>query len=211
MKDPIEPAGEPPSTSDATRGRAGRPFSTRGVGVLAVLAVLVVGAVATFAFGRGRSPITETPAPGSGRSTEDILRELGPDCLPCAQRSGCLDPGQLGGTCEGTKGNATECGSGVTETAICLKTLDDTFRSKCAADMQMTPCFCGSTDPAACLSGAAAPTGPILSDYTCDFKTTNAMKLQADFTDQRLGAGQANALVQCLGAFTCGCFGSRDN
>jgi hypothetical protein len=222
MTHPIEPPHQTLSSADPVQAigdglaekatkESVRATSLWGMWPAVATAVLISGALAWFLISRGGSTATGMADPGSGRSTDAILREQGADCLPCAQRNGCFDPAQLGGTCEGTSGQATACGTGVTETAICLKTLDDIFNSKCAATMQLTPCLCGSTDHAACLSGTADPSGPIDPDYTCDFKTTSVVKIVGSFTDQTLGAGQANALVQCLGAYNCGCFGQRDN
>jgi len=202
-KDPLDPARQsPPSAGGPHR-------SMRGVWRWAIPTLLLVVGIVSVAFVRTRSATAGAATAPGGRSTEDILREQGSDCLPCAQRNGCFDPAQLGGTCESTKGSGTTCGTAATETAICLKTLDDIFSSRCAATMQLTPCLCGSTDPAACLSGAAAPAGPVYADYGCDFKSTSGMKIQGAFTDQLFGAGQANALVQCVAAYSCGCFGQR--
>jgi hypothetical protein len=122
-----------------------------------------------------------------------------------------MDPLQQGGTCEATPGNADECGAGMTQTAVCLKTLDDLFQSKCAASLQMTPCLCGTTDPAACLAGTAPPTGAMMADYECGFRTRDANKIQQVFTNQTFGAGQANAMIQCVAAYNCQCFGQSAN
>jgi hypothetical protein len=103
---------------------------------------------------------------------------------------------------------AKGCGPGVTEKDICLKTLRDIFTSKCAASTQETPCLCGMTDPSACLSGTAPPTGPILADYACDLGTTDSLAIQQKFVRAEYGVGQANALIQCTGGFDCGCFGN---
>jgi hypothetical protein len=142
--------------------------------------------------------------------------------LQCAQTNGCLDPVQLGGTCEDTPGTLTHFGGtlpdgltcagvfasgvGESETQICLETLGNIFSSLCAAGLQETPCLCGGTDTAACLAGSMTPTGPVYDDYACDFNTTSSTSIQVDFTNQNLGAGQANALVQCVAAFGCSCF-----
>jgi hypothetical protein len=93
----------------------------------------------------------------------------------------------------------------VTETQACLATLGLIFSSGCAATLQLTPCLCGATDAAACLSNQAPPTGPILPIYQCELGTTGA-QISTNFTVQSFGAGQANALAQCAGAFGCNCF-----
>jgi hypothetical protein len=178
---------------------------------------VVLGAEAGTADGAGFADgsAPQTGASDAGRdsgadlTTESILGDQSPDCFPCADRNGCLDPGRQGGTCEGTPGVApVECGavlgasSALTEALVCLATLNTIFTSKCAG-ISETPCLCGATDPEACLGGGAPPTGPALPLYTCDFMTVSVL---SDFTNQDFGAGQANALVQCLAVFGCDCF-----
>jgi hypothetical protein len=182
--------------------------------VVGAVTLAVVAVLATRRLGRG-APAQETPAaialgggPSAARATtESVLRAQGTDCFECVRDHGCLDPGQLGGTCEGTAGMATECGAGITETAMCTKTLDDMFRSKCAAALQETPCLCGTVDAFACLNGTATPNGPLFADYRCDFKSANVFAIQGVFSAQNFGAGQANALVQCAASYDCRCFG----
>jgi hypothetical protein len=107
----------------------------------------------------------------------------------------------------------------VSESSVCLATLDKIFQSGCSATLQLTPCLCGSADAARCLAGTAgtttglpagsppdqAPNGPVLSIYQCELGTGPA-SIANNFTVQSLGAGQANALAQCAGAFGCDCF-----
>jgi hypothetical protein len=89
-----------------------------------------------------------------------------------------------------------------------MLTLGNVFSSKCAATFQETPCLCGATDPAACLSGSATPTGPLYDLYQCDFNTTSVSTITTKFIDQTTGSGQANAIVQCAASFACSsCFG----
>jgi hypothetical protein len=133
-------------------------------------------------------------------------------CSRCAIDNGCLDPLQMGGSCEDTLGLASDCasligtGSTPTETRVCLKTLKDMFVSQCAVTMQLTPCLCGTTDPSECLSGTIPPDGALYPIYSCDFRTSSVPAIQGNFTNQSFGAGQANALAQCLGSFACDCF-----
>src|ERR1035438_7951434 len=165
---------------------------------------------------------TPPPACGPNGSTQACLTAQAPDCLACATTNGCLDPAQLGGTCEGTPGTAsllagalpdgTTCSaifpSTPTEAQVCLETLGTIFSSKCAATLQETPCLCGSADAAGCLAGTTTPIGPGYDTYSCDFGSTSSTTIQSVFTDQTKGAGQANALVQCAAAFGCNtCFG----
>jgi hypothetical protein len=143
-------------------------------------------------------------------------------CLNCAQVNGCLAPAQQGGTCEDVSGTLTHfagtlpdgntCagvfsqGTGQSETAICLETLSTIFTSRCAASLQVTPCLCGTTDQTQCLAGTAQPNGAAYDDYSCDFNSTSSNTIQTEFTNQTFGAGQANAIVECLTAFNCPCF-----
>jgi hypothetical protein len=172
--------------------------------------------------------ISAPPPCGVGSNTTACLnsRDTTGACFACAQTNGCLDPAQLGGTCEDTPGTvnpftgtlpdslmctvAADGGAPVlasateTETNICLQTLGIVFTSKCAATFQETPCLCGATDNATCLAGSATPTGPAYDIYSCDFNTTSSTAIQSSMlTNQAFGAGQANALVQCLGSFGC--------
>jgi hypothetical protein len=93
----------------------------------------------------------------------------------------------------------------VTETQVCLATLGLIFSSRCAQTLQLTPCLCGATDAERCLSGLSPATGPVLPIYQCELGTS-APEIANNFTVQSFGAGQANALAQCVGAFGCNCF-----
>src|SRR5262249_6863858 len=95
--------------------------------------------------------------------------------------------------------------SAVSKTQLCLYTLKRIFDSMCAATQQLTPCLCGSTDAGMCLAGTAEPMGPLVDVYKCELGAT-APQITNNFTIQTFGAGQANALVQCAGAFGCNCF-----
>jgi hypothetical protein len=148
----------------------------------------------------------------SNGTTQSILDAQGPDCFACAERNGCLDPMLQGGTCEGTKGTApSACGAFLgteaapSEAKTCLATLQAIFASGCASTRDETPCLCGSGDPGACIAGSEPPAGPVVALYSCDFDGTGATPT-SDFTNQAYGAGQANALVQCLAIFACDCF-----
>jgi hypothetical protein len=119
----------------------------------------------------------------------------------------------MGGRCEDTTGMApdactslTGTSSTPTETQVCLKTLKDIFSTNCAQTSQLTPCLCGSTAADTCLAGTETPNGPLYPIYTCDFGSSSVGTIQTAFTDQSFGAGQANALIQCLAAYECDCF-----
>src|SRR5215471_2893495 len=78
--------------------------------------------------------------PAHAEPTAAILTAQGTDCLPCAERNGCLDPAQQGGSCEDTAGTAPPAcsailgsSSDVSETEVCRATLNTVFSSGCAA------------------------------------------------------------------------------
>jgi hypothetical protein len=156
-------------------------------------------------------------------TTLTLLAAQGPDCLSfeqdggpaadaCAVTSGCLDPAQLGGTCETPPDGAIAPASGSADyTQMCLTTLHDIFASNCAAGpLVLTPCVCGTTDPATCLVGSVAPSGnSTWQDYVNDFGTTDPRAIESKIVVQNYGSGQANALVQCLAISGCtACLGS---
>jgi hypothetical protein len=150
-------------------------------------------------------------------NTAACLTSRRPACFQCAQENECLTvptPSNMGlaGTCEDVPGTAPAActsvfGGSTTPSAsqVCLATLSNIFGSGCAADGQETPCLCGATDPVACQSGGVTPAGPIYPIYACEFGTASA-NITRLFTDPTLGAGMADAIVQCLGAFGCDCF-----
>jgi hypothetical protein len=134
-----------------------------------------------------------------------------PSCFQCAVDNGCLDPAQVGGSCEDATGTApAACSTAlgqttpVSETQVCLATLDAIFASGCSSLGLMTPCLCGTSDAGACLSGSAPANGPVTPIYQCELGL-NGPQIANDFTVQTFGAGMGNALVQCAGAFGCGC------
>jgi hypothetical protein len=138
--------------------------------------------------------------------------------------NGCLDPTQLGNTCELVAGAlphltaplpdgntcaqvfTTASGTASTETQICIETLGGIFTSKCAASFQLTPCLCGPTATAACESGAALPAGAEIDTYECDFDTTSISAVLQDLQVQTFGSGTANQIVACLSQNGCDCF-----
>jgi hypothetical protein len=97
-------------------------------------------------------------------------------------------------------------------TANCLQTLSDLFASHCADSLTLTPCLCGNDPSAAepCLEGVVPPAGPLVADYANSFHSTNGKAIKDNFTMQTFGAGQANAIVQCLAAFDCLCCFGHD-
>ena len=87
---------------------------------------------------------------------------------------------------------------------MCLSTLHDVLASSCAATLQETPCLCGTADAAACLAGSQTPNGPLYPTYVADFGSDMPTILM-NFTNPTFGSGMANAIVQCVGAYDCGC------
>jgi hypothetical protein len=149
---------------------------------------------------------------GNGETTLTILGAQGPNCVSCAMQNGCLDPAQSGGSCEDTPGTAPAACAPVfgmatapSETKVCLATLKMIFGSHCSTDLQQEPCFCGQTDRTMCLAGTAAPSGPGVDLYTCDLGAGGITSIVNDFGNQMRGAGQANEIVDCVGALGCDC------
>src|SRR5262249_5963465 len=95
--------------------------------------------------------------------------------------------------------------SPVSETQVCLATLDRIFASQCAATLDLTPCLCGSADRAACLAGTEVPNGFLIAVYQCELGST-VPEISMNFIGPTHGASQANAIVQCAAAFGCTCF-----
>jgi hypothetical protein len=142
-------------------------------------------------------------------------------CYACATAYGCFDPAQMGGTCEMVAGtlahfamslpDSKSCSTvlgpePVTEAAICIQTLQTVFLSQCAATLQETPCMCGPTPTATCLSGTATPTGPAYDLYACDFDSTSPTTILPALTTPTFGAGMGNAIIQCAASYGCDCF-----
>jgi hypothetical protein len=170
----------------------------------------------------GKRSTSEGRGLASDATTRSVLATQSSACPACAARNGCLDPSLQGGVCELTEGQVPVAVGGILDggsspldpappnagyTANCLRTLHDLFASGCANSLSLTPCLCGD-DPAAagpCLEGLVPPAGPMVPDYANSFHTASGKKIQENFTVQTFGAGQANALVQCLVAFNCLC------
>jgi len=61
------------------------------------------------------------------------------------------------------------------------------------------------TNPTDCQTGAVTPDGPGYPVYACDFGS-DINQITSNFTIQTYGAGNANAMVQCVASFGCNCF-----
>jgi hypothetical protein len=144
-----------------------------------------------------------------------------PSCVDCATANSCFDPTAGGGTCEmlsttlthlsGSLPDGKTCSAvlgsePVSEKKVCMQTLKLIFSSKCAATMQLTPCLCGTTDPTTCQAGSVTPNGPVYDEYACDMNSTSGMTLNSGFINPTFGAGVANVIAECAGAFGCPCF-----
>jgi hypothetical protein len=150
----------------------------------------------------------------AGETTQDILSARGSACLACVTENGCLDPAQLGGTCEGVAGIASSgcnpvfgvTSGSITEAQVCRGTLNAIFASGCGQVGQLTPCLCGTTTIPTCESGSASPTGPIFPEYVCDFGTTDVLTILLELALPTFGAGMADSIVECAQQNGCGCF-----
>jgi hypothetical protein len=176
------------------------------------------GATETGATDTGTADASDS---GGTVTTQSILAAQGSACLPCVQTNGCFDPALQGGTCELLSGALTHFAGAlpdgltcaavlgtepVSEQQVCLQTLQLIFSSKCGATSQLTPCLCGTTDPTQCTAGAVTPNGPAYDEYSCDFDTTSGATINTDFIVPTFGAGMADSVAQCAGAFSCPCF-----
>jgi hypothetical protein len=154
----------------------------------------------------------------------------------CIIDNSCLDPASQGASCETLAGEdagwghfnealpdgkmcndpTLGAGAGVSETAICLRTLARIFSSRCAQAQSATTqngetaCLCGTVDPTACtVTGTETPNGPVYDEYACDFNNTNGSAINTLITSTSFGAGVANQIIQCAAAFAtdpgCGC------
>jgi hypothetical protein len=118
--------------------------------------------------------------------------------------SGCLDPEQSGGVCEMVTGNAAN--GGQTESALCLKTLNDIVTTQCDATLFLPKCLCGAISTEDCTAGAATPIGAAYQDYAADFGS-DINAIIGNFETPTFGAGQANLIAECVGYFGCQCLG----
>jgi hypothetical protein len=161
---------------------------------------------------RGPAPDAGRGAVDGGETTQGLLSAQSPDCLSCAQSTGCLGA-QLGGACEDVPGQTTLYAQQLSdgkmcadvmgstnpwEADVCLDTLGAIFKSPCVPTPQ---------DPVTlCLSTATG----LVDLYICAFNAQPInYQTQLKFVDRSLGAGQANALAQCLAASGCAnCFPS---
>lgn len=147
-----------------------------------------------------------------GAACVSLESDGGPAADACAVTSGCLDPAQLGGTCEEPPdGSVPPAAGNLGYTAMCLKTLGDILATGCATGpLLLTPCVCGAADPGQCLAGSVPPSGGVTwQDYVADFGTTDPRPIEAQIVLQTYGSGQADALVQCLAIAGCSaCLGN---
>jgi hypothetical protein len=129
------------------------------------------------------------------KTTKEILSTLSKDCLPCAEKNGCLDLAQQGGNCELATGTSKI--SNKSESELCLDGLRCVFTSKCSNHGEETPCLCGKTDVIECMEGRSPPTGVCVDVYKKDFG--NEGKAMYDqFINTAYGVGHANRIIQCV-------------
>jgi len=202
--------GAEPGAGDAASSDAGAPVDAPAEGALPMDAT--ADAIADAA-GEGAA---DSGAPGDASlpaTTEAILSAQGPQCLPCAQTNGCLDPSQGAALCQGLSAPApAACGSVVgapapTEAQVCLHALQKTFVSGCAVSLQATPCVCGATPVVACTDGTTPATGVFMPDFRCDLGTSDVPTIFQKIGDLSHGVNVANSILLCVGGFDCPCFG----
>jgi hypothetical protein len=170
----------------------------------------------------GHGPTTPTStstcvygADSGANTTAGILTARGPDCLGCARRNGCLiDAAGKDACCETIPGATA---GGVTEAALCVKTMHDILRSNCATvpgpsldigRIFEPGCLCGkATDANLCLAGTATATGPVYPDYVDDWGR-DVGAIDTNFVSTDFGAGEANNILECAFSYQCQCFGT---
>jgi hypothetical protein len=147
---------------------------------------------------------------GSSNSTLQILAGRQPTqadaanaCLDCAQRGRCLDPNLL---CEHLVGQVTVAGpdAGQSRQDVCYATLSCIFNSQCYfTSGTIDGCFCGSLDDATCIDAGPSAQTPCLGLEQVGLETKDPSAALQTLTYTTLGAGTANALVQCLLNYSC--------
>jgi len=134
--------------------------------------------------------------------TEQILDNIAPDCLSCAQANDLLDPAGIGSNCEqdfDAPGSA----------ANCLATLTCMLSSGCGATGDTTPCLCGAVDVDTCTADDGGTTlyGACASDYYDGYGTTDVAQFADRLGDTTTSPGSASNLVGLLSASGCdACF-----
>jgi hypothetical protein len=141
------------------------------------------------------APVPRTPRLDGAKTTQELLGMLAKDCLPCAQKNGCLDPAQQGAVCETPPGTSKV--SGQSETALCLDALRCIFTTKCANTTDENPCLCGKTDIMDCMAGKSPPTGACIAEFKKDYGD-DGKKIYDDFIKPEYGVGRANRIIQCV-------------
>jgi hypothetical protein len=140
----------------------------------------------------------------AGTSTVQILSARSPTnadggnaCLDCANQARCLDPNLL---CEHLGDQITLAGpdAGQSRQRICYATLSCLFDSQCYfVGSGIDGCFCGNESKATCVD-AGPPQSPCLDLEEIGLETTDPGMADQVLTYTTLGAGTANALVQCI-------------
>jgi hypothetical protein len=160
-------------------------------------------------------------ADGAGDDGGPIVMEMG-----CAAINGCLDTVTQGASCELFEGLAPDAGpphyastlpSGktcrdvigpepVSETSVCLQTLQRIFSTGCAATLNTTDCLCGPGNAGCIYTLPPQPMGALYETYACDFNSTSGATINSHFTDYSLnfGAAAANQIIQCIASFANG-------
>jgi hypothetical protein len=133
----------------------------------------------------------------SGSSTQGILGSLGgPDCLACAQDSGCVD--MTLDNCEVLGGQVADAGPalGSSMQDLCYSALGCILQSGCATAASVLNCYCGAAPIQSCIGGVAD--GRCMSQEEDGLQTAVPTQVLASFTSAGLGAGIANRIAACL-------------
>jgi hypothetical protein len=139
-----------------------------------------------------------------GVDTISILRAAqGASCVACALAT------DAGPSCLSQYNCEALADAGASRQAHCYETLQCEVQSNCAS-AATTDCYCGVASFLACETEAGAANGACAAQERVGLETTNpADLLVTSFFLPTLGAGVANALVDCLGGANCDCFGGH--
>lgn len=124
-------------------------------------------------------------------------------CVACAVGGGC---GATTVTCEGFGGQVAAAGpsAGQTRQSLCLDTLSCLFTSKCYLDgSNEDACVCGSAQNDTCTMSGPAADATCASIELAGLETASPGTALQTESNTNLGAGRANAFIQCLENANC--------
>jgi hypothetical protein len=132
---------------------------------------------------------------GTLSPTEQLLYNISPDCLSCAQTNDLFDVSSNGANCEQT--------FDTTDANICLATLTCVLHSGCDATGDPTSCLCGTIDAGTCYAdtGGTPLNGACTTDYYAAYGTHDVNQFLGSLDDVSTSAGSADWLATLLVAY----------